>query len=310
MSQKIERVHRFVSNDFTVRMAAVNATSVVREMQRLQDTLPIPTVAVGRAMVGALLMASHLKEGQQVGLYLKGHGPLAAIYAEAHYEGQVRGYTPVPHFAPPDYSEGLSLKNFIGEGTLTVSRHLPFQKQPHQGTVNLVSGEIGEDIAHYLIQSHQIRNIISLGVYLDTFGKVQAAGGVLVEVMPGVEDEIVDILQKNHDNAQNKDQNKHQKAQISKLLLAGASAEQLVAPYRVGLEFTEIDHDFPLTYFCPCTKERVTRALETFGADELEDMIAKKEPAEVTCQMCGRPYVVNLPELAEIAGRLRRQSMH
>ncbi|MBL7671102.1 MAG: Hsp33 family molecular chaperone HslO [Bdellovibrionaceae bacterium] len=299
---KTERVHRFISNDFTVRMAAVNATAVVREMQRLQDTLPLPTVAVGRAMVGALLMASHLKEGQQVGLYVKGDGLLVAVYAEAHFEGQVRGYTPVPHYAPADYSGGLSLKDSIGGGTLTVTRHLPFQRQPHNGTVNLVSGEIGEDIAHYLSQSHQIRSIVSLGVYLDTFGKVQAAGGVLIEVMPGVEDEIVDIIQKNHEAAQ--------KLPISKLLLSGISAQHLVDPYLPGMKFTEIDHDYPLSYACPCNKERVARAMETFGPAELEDMISKKEAAEVTCQMCGRPYVISIEELGEIKNKLRRESLH
>lgn len=237
-----------------------------------------------------------------MGLYIKGSGPLAAIYAEAHFEGQVRGYTPVPQYAPEDYSGGLSLKEFVGDGTLTVTRHLPFQKQPHHGTVNLVSGEIGEDLAHYLIQSHQIRSIVSLGVYLDSFGKVRSAGGVLIEVMPGVEQEIVDKIQKNHESAQ--------KASISKMLLEGIPAEKLVDPYRIGMEFTEIDHDYPLVYSCPCTKERVTRALETFGPAELEDMIAKNEQAEVTCQMCGRPYVVSVEELGEIKTKLRRESLH
>lgn len=283
-------------------MAAVNATAVVREMQRLQDTLPLPTVAVGRAMVGALLMASHLKEGQQVGLYVKGDGLLVAVYAEAHFEGQVRGYTPVPHYAPANYAGGLSLKESIGGGTLTVTRHLPFQRQPHNGTVNLVSGEIGEDIAHYLSQSHQIRSIVSLGVYLDTYGKVQAAGGVLIEVMPGVEDEIVEIIQKNHEAAQ--------KLPISKLLLSGISAKHLVDPYLPGMEFTELDHNYPLSYACPCNKERVSRAMETFGVVELEDMIAKSEPAEVTCQMCGRPYVLSVEELADIKNKLHRESLH
>src|SRR4051812_11976804 len=102
------RVHRFITNDFTVRAAAVDATEVVREMQQLHNSQPLPTVAVGRAMVGALLMASQLKEGQQVGLYIRGNGGLAAVYAEAQFEGHVRGYTPVSHFQPADYKRGLS----------------------------------------------------------------------------------------------------------------------------------------------------------------------------------------------------------
>lgn len=301
MNEKSERVHRFVTNDFTVRMSTVNATAVVREMQRLQRTQPLPTVAVGRAMVGTLLMASQHKEGHQVGLYIKGNGLLAAVYAEAHFEGQVRGYTPVPQFIPDSYESGLSLKKAIGEGTLTVTRHLPFQQQPHNGTVELISGEIGEDIAHYLIQSHQIRSLVSLGVYLDPAGLVQAAGGVMIEVMPGVEEEIVEKIQHNHDT---------KKLHISQLILSGVSAIELIKPYMEGLEYTELDHNFPISYACPCTKDRVARALETLGDAELEDMILKKEKADVTCQVCGRPYEISVEELVEIKKRIQRQSMH
>lgn len=295
------RVHRFISNDFTLRAASVDATEVVREMQKLHNAQPLPTVAVGRAMVGALLMASQLKEGQQVGLYIRGNGGLAAVYAEAQFEGQVRGYTPVSNFQPADYKNGLSLKEAIGEGTLTVARHVPFQKAPFQGTVELVSGEIGEDIAHYLHQSQQIRSIVSLGVYLDTYGKVQAAGGVIVEVMPGVEDDIAEKVQKNAEN---------NKLHVSKAILDGATPEQLVGPFLSGIPFSELDHNYQVTYFCPCTKDRVVNALETLGLDELQDMVKKSEVAEVTCQICGRPYEVSVDEIKELCSKIYKQSLN
>ncbi len=296
-----ERVHRFVSNDFTLRAAAVDATHVVREMQTLQATFPIPTVAVGRAMVGALLMASQLKEGQHVGLYVKGNGPLAAVYAEAQFEGQVRGYTPNPIYQPTDYKQGLSVKAAIGEGTLTVARHQPFQKQPFQGTVELMSGEIGEDLAHYLIQSHQIRSLVSLGVYLDVYGKVKSAGGVIIEVMPGVEDEIVDKVQKNAEA---------HKLNVSELLVNGVKPFDLVKPFFEGIPFTELDHNYPVIYHCPCTKDRVVRALETLGVAELQDMVDKSEPAKVTCQICGRPYEIGVEEIKKLKEQLFRESLN
>lgn len=295
------KVHRFVSNDFTIRIAAVDATSVVAEMQKLQNTLPLPTVAVGRAMTGALLMASHLKEGQRVGLYFKGDGPLTAVYAEASYEGDVRGYSPVPAFEPADYNQGLSLSSHFGKGMLTVTRQQPFQKQPHHGTVEMVSGEIGDDIAHYLIQSHQIRSLVSLGVYLDEFGKVQAAGGIIIEVMPGVEEDLVIKIQQNAENF---------KENISKMLLDGANAADLVKPYLMGIPFSEIEHGHEVKYSCPCSKQRVLRALETLGESELEDMITKQEPAEIVCQMCGRPYEITVPELAELKEDLGKAKLH
>jgi molecular chaperone Hsp33 len=297
----MERVHRFVSNNFTVRAAAINATVVVREMQRIQNTSPLPTIAVGRAMVGALLLASHLKERQQVGLYVRGDGPMGRVFAEAHFEGQVRGYTPHTYFEPQKYSPGLSLKEHIGQGTLSVTRHMPFQKQPHHGTVELVSSEIGEDIGHYLIQSHQIRSIISLGVYLDTYGKVQSAGGVLVEVMPGVGDDVVDILLKNSQDV---------KTAISEQILNGGQPVDFVKPYLNGIDFTELDHDFPISYYCPCNEERVLRAIETLGIVELDDMIANKETAQVMCQMCGKPYDVSPDKLTDIKNKLYRQTLN
>jgi molecular chaperone Hsp33 len=297
----MERVHRFVSNDFTVRAAAVNATAVVKEMQKIQDTNPLPTMAVGRAMVGALLLASHLKEKQQVGIYVRGTGPMGRIYAEASFEGHVRGYTPHTYFEPEQYLPGLKLKEYIGEGTLSVTRHMPFQKQPHHGTVELVSSEIGEDISHYLIQSHQIRSVISVGVYIDTYGKVQSAGGVLVEVMPGVEEDIVKIIQTNAEQI---------KSSISQEILGGTPATELVKPFLNGIPYTELDHDYPISYTCPCTEERVVQAIEALGVQELEDMIKSKENADVRCQVCGRPYEIPVEKLTEIKNKLYRQSLN
>lgn len=301
MSKSTQRVHRFVSNDFTVRAASVDATAVVREMQDLQQMYPLPTVAVGRAMVGALLMASHLKEGNYIALYIRGSGPLSAIYAEAQHDGQVRGYTPHALYQPADYKSGLSLKESIGEGLLTVTRQQPFQKQPFQGTVQLVSGEIGDDIAAYLHQSQQIRSLVSLGVSLDTYGKVRSAGGILIEVMPGVEEAIVEKIQENSDSL---------KTSLSQAMLDGATPEELLKPYLKGIPFTELDHDYPISYSCPCDKDRVLRALETLGMDELQDMVTKKEEAEIVCQICGRPYKVPVEELEEIRSRLYRQSLN
>jgi len=296
-----ERVHRFVSKDFTVRIAAVNATEAVRHMQNLQNTYPLATVAVGRSMVGALLMASQLKDGQMVGLLFRGNGALQSVYAEASFNGHVRGYTPHPQYQPPNYDNGLSLKDALGNGTLSVARHQPFQKQPFHGTVELVSGEIGEDIAHYLHQSHQIRSLVSLGVYLDTYGKVQTAGGVLIEVMPGVSERVVEAIQGNYEIFQ---------PNISKMLMEGAQPIDLVKPFMAGIDFEEIEHNYDIEYFCPCTKERVVRALETLGPEELQDMIDKNENADVTCQICGRPYQVTVPEIQEIKERLYKESLH
>lgn len=297
------RVHRYVTNDFTVRISAVDATSVVREMQQIAGAYPLATIGVGRAMVGAMLMASTLKQGQEVGLLFSGNGPLAKIYAQASFEGQVRGYCPNPKWEAPRPEDALHLGRALGFGTLTVARHQPFQRQPFQGTVEMKIGEIGEDLAHYLHQSQQIRSVVSLGVYLDSFGKVQAAGGVLIEVMPGVEDSVVEKLQGNAEKARKNEP-------LSEQILRGVSPNDLVTPFLEGMQFTQIPHEFEVAYHCPCDANRVRGALSILGADGLQEMIDENQPAEVTCQMCGRQYKLSLEELASLREEVRRSSMH
>ncbi len=295
------KIDRFVTNDLTVRAACIDATDIVSEMQRLHKAFPLATVGVGKAMIGALLLASQLKDRQKVGLLFRGNGALKSIYAEADFEGHVRAYTPNPEYQPPSYEHGLTLADALGKGTLSVSRHQPFQKQPFHGTVELVSSEIGDDIAHYLHQSHQIRSIVALGIYLDQLGKVVKAGGVIIEVMPGVEDTIVELLEK---NALTKNPN------ISSILRDGGTTIDLVKPYLEGMEFTNLDHPHIAKYFCPCTKDRVIAALEVLGEADLQDMIDKKEQPEITCQMCGKPYHFSLDEVVEIRAELRKNNMH
>jgi len=229
----MSKIHRFVTKDLTVRASAVDATDVVLEMQRLQHSYPLATAGVGKAMVGALLMASQLKDEQKVGLLFRGNGALKSIYAEADFEGHVRAFTPNPEYQPPSYEGGLSLADALGHGTLSVSRHQPFQKQPFHGMVELVTSEIGDDIAHYLHQSHQIRSVVALGIYLDQHGKVVKAGGVIVEVMPGVEDTIVDLLEKNAVEA---------KLNVSQILRDGGTPVDLVKTLLAGMEFYELEH--------------------------------------------------------------------
>lgn len=298
-------VNRFVTNDLTVRVAAVDATSVVAEMQNILQSLPLATIGVGRAMVGALLMASQLKDGQEVGLLLKGNGPLGSLYAQASFEGHVRGYCPNPQYLAPAPEDALNLRKALGFGHLTVSRQQPFQRQPHHGTVEMVSGEVGDDIAHYLHQSHQIRSLVSVGVHLDRNGKVQAAGGVLLEVMPGVEEEVVVKIEENFEKAR-----KVGGENVSQMIFAGKKAPELVEPYLIGIPYTQIPHDYSILYSCPCTQDRVIRALGTLGMNDLQEMVDQNENPQITCQMCGRNYSVTTAELKELMDLLHKSSLH
>lgn len=280
----------------TFRAAVVVATDVVREMQSIQNTYPIATMAVGRSMVAASLMASQLKSDQQVSLYFRGDGPLEMFFAEATHEGQVRGYTPQPQLELPN--EEFSVRKAIGNGLLSVVHSHPQQKSPQRGTVALQTGEVGEDIAFYLLQSHQVRSIVSLGVKVNPYGLVQGAGGVLIELMPGCPESTVAKLEENFSKA----------GSISENVADGRGALALLEPFISGLEVMELDHPHELVYQCRCSRERLARALVLLGESDVEEMVKKEEPAKAKCEFCGRHYEIEVSELSELLKKMRSES--
>ena len=294
-----QRVHKFLTEDLTVRASSVIATQVVDEMRSIQHSYPMATVAVGRALVGSLLMASHLKHGQELSLYFQGNGPLGRVFAQANYEGQVRGYCNDPKFQAPQQGENLQIGPAIGIGLLTVTHHLPTGDTPHRGTVIIRTGEVGDDIAFYLQQSHQIPSVVALGVHVNPYGLVEAAGGVLIELMPGHTEETVAKIEARVKRA----------APISKRILEGATAEDLIKDYLGDFKLIELDHPYPISYHCKCNQDRVLRSLMLFGLEEIDELIEEKKPVEVNCEFCGRQYSVSEPELQKIRAELYKASL-
>lgn len=295
-----QRVHKFLTEDLTVRAAAVVATQVVEEMRSIQNSYPIATVAMGRSMVGALLMASHLKQGQELSLYFQGNGPLGRVFAEASYEGQVRSYCNLPQFQAPIQGDKIVIGPAVGIGLLTVTHHLPTGDQPHRGTVIIRTGEIGDDIAFYLHQSFQIPSVVALGVHVNAYGRVEAAGGVLIELMPGSTEETIAKIESRVAQAPS----------ISKRILEGATAEDLVRDYLSDFKLIELEHDYPIAYHCRCTYERVVRSVMLLGLEEVDDIIAEKKPLEVNCEFCGRRYEVTEADLAKLRQDLYKLSLN
>ncbi len=284
------RVHKYLTTDLTVRASSVIATRVVDEMRSIQNSYPLATVAVGRSMVGALLMASHLKQSQELSLYFQGNGPLGRVFAESNYEGKVRGYCIHPQFQAPIEGEQIQIGAAIGIGLLTVTHHMHGSSEPHRGTVIIRSGEVGDDIAYYLEQSHQIPSVVALGVHLSPYGLVEAAGGILIELMPGHGDETIKQIEARVAKA----------PPISKRILEGATPEDLIRDYLGDFELMELDHDYPIEYHCRCSYDRVLRSMVLLGAEDLDDMIAEKKPTDVACEFCGRHYQVLVEDLIKL----------
>ncbi len=284
------KVHKYFSSDLFIRAAAADTTELVRECKTLQGLSPLATIAMGRAITGAVLMASQLREGQAVGLYFKGDGPLGTLFAEATYESAARAYCANPKLQAILKDGRWDLPAAIGQGTLQVTRTQPFQKQPHIGLVPLWKGEISPDLAFYLFQSDQIPAIVSLTVHLGPDGEVEAAGGVLLEVLPGASEKILSQIEANAKQAE----------ALSSVIANRKPLIEWVKPLSHDPSLTEVVHDFPIHYKCRCSQERVDRGLTILGKATLMEMILKGDPAHVTCQFCGRNYTVPVEEIRHI----------
>ena len=294
-----ERVHKYLTQELTIRASAVIATHIVEEMRAIHEAFPIATVALGRTMIGSLLLASQLKQNQALSLYFQGDGGLGRVFAEATYEGKCRGYVSHPKFMLLS-EDSLNIGSAVGRGLLTVTHHLPTGETPHRGSVQIRTGEVGDDIAYYLHQSHQIPSIVSLGVLVDENGKVSAAGGVLIELMPGVTEETILKLEARVRTV----------PPLSKRIFDGASAEELVHDYLGDFGLMPMEHDYPIKYECRCNLDRVKNSVSLLGEQELDEIIRAGKPLEVGCEFCGRKYSLSPTDIAEVKARIERGTLN
>jgi molecular chaperone Hsp33 len=289
-----DSLEKFFTKDLLVRVAAARTTELVREMCRVQRTGPAATIALGRAVSGALLMASHLRDGHRVSLEFRGNGPLGRLFAEASFEGEARGYVSHPTAGnEPNSSGRLAVGPAVGQGVLAVTRSQPWEKTPHTGIVPIATGEIGDDIAFYYFQSHQVPSVVALSVSLSPEGAVTAAGGLIVEVMPGAPAALLDTLQQAAAAA----------GPLSTQLLAESSLAAIVARYVPGATVA-LAHPHPPRFVCRCTRDRVERSLRLMGLGMLDGLLSQGQGTTLTCQFCGRSYAVSAEDLLRLGEEL------
>ena len=285
------QVKKFYTKDLAVRVSFVDSTELCNEICSLQNTDPFATIALGRLITGTVLLASQLWENQSLSIRLEGDGPLGHLYAESSFEGKVRAYISHPRIETDLIpTESLDISKAVGQGVLIVNRNIPFQKAPHTGIVPIVSGEISQDIAYYLQQSHQTPSVVSLTVTLNSEGKIKVAGGVLLELTPGAPENTISQIEK-------KAQQTHS---LSQLLLEEKSAQEIVSNYTHSSDLVPIDHSFPLMFFCKCSTQRVEKTLSLLGRATLAEMILKGEDLQVKCEFCSKQYQVAIETLRQL----------
>ncbi len=264
-------------------------TELVNEAARLHETSRTASAALGRALTGGLLMGARMKRGQRVALKFEGNGPLKKIIVEADPEGAARGFVAVPGAEVPLLDEKLNVSGALGrEGILTVVKDLGL-KEPYQGIVKLLTGEVAEDIAYYFVESEQIPSAVGLGVFVGNDGEVIAAGGFLIQSLPPAEDRAVDQVVENIRKIPS----------VTDLLREGKSPEDIL-----GLIFSGIPHRLlekrNLYFRCTCSRERIERVLLSLGSNELQGILTEQGKTHVTCEFCRRRYHFNREELEKL----------
>ena len=286
-----DTILRAMTKDGWVKAVAIRSTELVERARRIHNTTPTATAALGRALSAWAMLGNMQKiEDGSVTLQIKGGGPLGTILCVSDAVGNVRGYVQNPHVSLLEkYAGKLDVGAAVGtDGLLTVIRDLQM-KEPYVGSVSLVSGEIGEDVTAYLAQSEQTPSACALGVLIDPDLSVRAAGGYLLQLLPGAPDEVIDRLERSVQTA----------GPVTTMLERGLTLEQLLTA-ALGTEDVEFFEPTPVEYRCYCTRERVERTLISIGKEELGQIAEAGEEVRIECQFCDADYRFSPEELRRL----------
>ena len=298
----VDQLIRATAADSGIRAVGVITTRLTEEARQKHKLSYVATAALGRAMSSGLLLASSMKkEGSRVNLRIKGNGPLGGLLVDAGLDGTVRGYVANPNIElPPNPKGKLDVGKAVGsEGYLYVVKDVGYG-YPYSSTVELVSGEVGDDVAHYLATSEQTPSALLVGVFVGA-GGVTASGGILLQVLPKAarDEALISLLESRVS----------QLSGFTPLLRKGKTLATIMEELLGDLGLSILPESQIVRFDCGCSFNRVLGALKMLGEEELQDMMEKDEGAEATCQFCGEIYQANKDELAQLIEDLNTESV-
>lgn len=273
-----------------IRAYAIQSTETVEEAQRRQDTWATASAALGRTITVTAMMGAMLKGDDSVTVKVMGNGPIGGIIADGDANGNVRGYVNNPHVDFDLNEKGkLDVARAVGtEGTVSVIKDLGL-KDYFTGETPIVSGEISEDFTYYFATSEQVPSAVGAGVLVNPDHSILAAGGFLVQVMPGADEAVIERLE---DRIQSF-------PAISTLIREGKTPEEILYTL-FDEENVNVMEKMPIRFQCKCSKERLANAIVGLGNDEIQQMIEEDHGAEATCHFCNERYVFTEDELKEL----------
>ncbi len=281
--------------DGTVRILAAITTDITREAVRRHKTAPTVSAALGRVLTGTLLLGASLKEFDRLTVKIECDGAVEGITAEAANDGKVRGYVKNPHAElPPNDNGKFNVAGIIGGGMFYVIRESGYEiglhREPYVGSVPIVSGEIAEDFAYYLAKSEQIPSAVLLGVLLQNQEPfVKAAGGVMIQMMPGANEHIITMIEDTISHAPH----------ITTVISEGANAEDLLKLALGEIDF-EVLEEKDVEFACNCSFDRAVSLISSLGREEVASMLEEDKGAKMTCGFCNEIYTLDESDLEKI----------
>lgn len=281
---------RATAADAQIRAFAVTSRDLVEYARLAHDTSPVVTAALGRLMTGALMMGSMLKGEEDIlTLQIRGDGPVHGLTVTADAAGHVKGYADNPlAMMPPNSAGKLDVGGVIGPGVLHVMKDMGL-KEPYASTVNLQTGEIGDDLTYYFAVSEQVPSGVALGVLMNRDNTVRQAGGFIVQLMPFTSEEVTGRLEEQLSKI----------TSVTKLLEEGNTPEKILEKVlgEFGLEITD---RMPVSFRCDCCRERVEKVLLSLGRKGLQELVDEGREVELHCHFCNKRYAFSVEEIAKM----------
>jgi len=280
--------------DGEVRAYSVRTTNTVSEAQRRHDTWRTASAALGRSLTAGTIMGAMLKGDQKLTIKVEGNGPIGPILVDAHANGDVRGYVTNPHVDFEGTEQGkLRVYQAVGtEGFITVIKDIGM-REPFIGQSPIVSGELGEDFTYYFAVSEQTPSSVGVGVLVNGDDSVLAAGGFILQIMPGAQEETISFIE---DRLQ-------KTPPVSTLIEQGLSPEELLYAVR-GEDKVKVLETMDVQFNCTCSRERIESVLISLGKTELEQIREEEEETEVHCHFCNERYKFSKEDITNLVENL------
>ena len=279
-----------------IRAFAATTKETVEAARQAHNTSPVATAALGRLLTGGAMMGSMMKnDSDMLTIQIKGDGPIGGLTVTADSKGNVKGYVEHPEVMLPPNAQGkLDVAGALGIGLISVIKDKGLI-EPYVGQTILQTSEIAEDLTYYFATSEQVPSSVGLGVLMEHDNTVKQAGGFIVQLMPFVDDDVVDRLEANIKKI----------SSVTSMLDKGMTPEEILEEVLDGFE-VEVKDTMPAQFYCNCTKERVEKAIISIGKKDIQEMIEDGKPIEVNCHFCGKSYEFSVEELKTLIKKATR----